>query len=314
MKNLFYFLLVMLSMGLVGCNNANKTKSNDGKTKVDSTEVAQPVDLRQCDMAIFDKGKVTFFNSTTNTFVPFVAEKDYVVSGIYKGDAFYYTVAINDELYLKELCLGNGLTDPSTITGWELKLSDCYSKNCGKAATMYAEKATTEDNPNAVLLIGIEHGTFEDMCVFQGIMYYNCENKMKTDYWPAEYDNSQEIDAKEQVKADLGLYDLTKFDLNIPGEVEENKMEAYTVSPSRDRFAYAYYTDLGPTGGLGPLCFATLDGKVNKALEGTEVSDIYYGWLNDSRLVYSDKEGIKAVAADGTVTKISDGKMFVTMH
>ena len=278
MKNLFYFLLVMLSMGLVGCNNSNKTGSNDGKTKVDSTKVAQPVDFRQCDMAIFDKGKVTFYNSTTNPFVPFVAEKDYVVSGIYKGDVFYYTVAINDELYLKELRLGNGLTDLSTITGWELKLSDCYSKNCGKVATMYAEKATTEDNPNAVLLIGIDHGTFEDMCVFQGIMYYNCENKMKTDYWPAEYDNGQEIDAKEQVKADLGLYDL------------------------------------GPTGGRGPLCYATLDGKVNKVLEGTEVSDIYYGWLNDSRLVYSDKEGIKAVAVDGTVTKISDGKMFVTMH
>jgi hypothetical protein len=71
---------------------------------------------------------------------------------------------------------------------------------------------------------------------------------------------------------------------------------------------------LGPKGGSGPLCFATVDGKVKMALEGTEVQGGYYGWLRDGRLVYSDNEGIKAVAADGTITKISDGKMFVTMN
>jgi hypothetical protein len=49
-------------------------------------------------------------------------------------------------------------------------------------------------------------------------------------------------------------------------------------------------------------------------LEGTDVQNMYYGWLSDGRLAYSDKEGIKAVAADGTITKISDGKIFVTVH
>ena len=174
--------------------------------------------------------------------------------------------------------------------------------------------ATSDNSPYGVLLTGIEHDKYEDVCVFQSYLYYNSENKMKTGYWPNEYDDSQEIAKRTMLMQELGLFDLTRFDLGLPCEVEENKMEVYTISPSHDCFAYAYYTELSSTGGHGPLCFATVDGKVNMVLEGTEVQDMFYGWLNDGRLAYSDNEGIKAVAADGTITKISDGKMFVTIQ
>lgn len=271
--------------------------------------------LKGCDMAIFDNGKVTFYNSTTNTFIPFVAEKDYVVSGVFfNEDDFYYTVAIGDELYLKELLFYGSDVYGSIITDWNLKLNDCYSENCGKAAKMYSKTPKTAYAYYNILLTGIDFGVFEEVCVFEGIQYYNHYNATLTDYWPTDCDGSEEIDNEEQLKRDLGLYSLAKYDLDIPGEVEENKLEVYSISPSHDCIAYAYYTELGPTGGSGPLCFATLDGKVKMALEGTNVLDVYYGWLSDGRLAYSDNEGIKAVAADGTIKKISDGKMFVTIH
>ena len=154
----------------------------------------------------------------------------------------------------------------------------------------------------------------EDLCVLSGVKYYNSESGVITDYWPAEYNTDGEFAEREKLMNELKLANLSRFDLDIPSEVEENKLEVYTISPSHDCIAYAYYTALGPKGGSGPLCFATVDGKVKMALEGTEVQNMYYGWLNDGRLAYSDKEGIKAVAADGTITKIADGKLFVTVH
>lgn len=272
--------------------------------------------LMSFDMAIFDKGKVTFYNSTTNTFVPFVAEKDYVVNGAYYGsEDFYYTVAIGDELYLKEVFFNYGMSAyPSIITDWERKLGDCYSESCGIVSSMHNVTAKSLNSPSGVLLTGIDCGLFEDLCVFGGVQYYNSESMMKTDYWPEEYNTDDVFAEREKLMQELKLVNLSRFDLDIPSEVEENKLEVYSISPSHDCIAYAYYTDLGPKGGIGPLCFATVDGKVKMALEGTDVQNMYYGWLNDGRLAYSDKEGIKAVAADGTITKISDGKMFVTME
>ena len=285
-----------------------------GKQPLDPKE--KQASLEGCDMAIIDNGKVTFYNSTTNTFVPFVAEKDYVVNGAYYGaEDFYYTVAIGDELYLKEVFFNYGMSAyPSIITDWELKLSDCYSESCGMVSSMHHVTAKSPNVPFGVLLTGIDCGMDEDLCVFSGVKYYNSESRMKTDYWPEEYSADDEFAEREKLMNELKLVNLSRFDLDIPSEVEENKLEVYSISPSHDCIAYAYYTDLGPKGGSGPLCFATVDGKVKMALEGTEVQNMYYGWLNDGRLAYSDKEGIKAVAADGTITKIADGKMFVTVH
>ncbi len=276
----------------------------------------QQASLMGCDMAIFDKGKVTFYNSTTNTFVPFVAEKDYVVNGAYYGaEDFYYTVAIGDELYLKEVFFNYGMSSyPSIITDWERKLGDCVSESCGMVASMRHVTAKSTNSPYGVLLTGIDCGIYEELCVFSGVQYYNSESRMKTDYWPAEYNTDDEMVEREKLMNELKLMDLSRFDLDIHSEVEENKLEVYSISPSHDCIAYAYYTELGPKGGSGPLCFATVDGKVKMALEGTDVQSVYYGWLSDGRLAFSDNEGIKAVTADGTITKISDGKMFVTMH
>ena len=179
---------------------------------------------------------------------------------------------------------------------------------------MYNRTAKSVNGSYDVLLTSIDFGIVEELCVFEGFKYYNSDNKLKTEYWPAEYNTDDEFAEREKLMNELKLANLSRFDLDIPSEVEENKLEVYTISPSHDCIAYAYYTALGPKGGSGPLCFATVDGKVKMALEGTEVQNMYYGWLNDGRLAYSDKEGIKAVAADGTVTKIADGKVFVTVH
>ena len=196
--------------------------------------------------------------------------------------------------------------EPILLTDWDLKLSDCYSEKCGKTAKM--------ESYLDIPLTGIECGVQEEVCVFTGVKYYNRITGEQTDYWPEEYDYGVDIAKEEQLRKELGLLNMKKFDLNLGGNVEENALELYSISPSHECIVYATYLELGPTGGQGPLCFATVDGKMKMVLEGTDVQNMYYGWLNDGRLAYSDDEGIKAVDADGTVTKISDGKVFVTME
>ena len=92
MKRHFYFLLVMLATGLVGCNITIKPDPNSVTTNVDSVEVsvnvnvygdsvaAQPVDLSQCDMVMLDNGKLHFYDTKTATSIPYVAETDSVVN------------------------------------------------------------------------------------------------------------------------------------------------------------------------------------------------------------------------------------------
>ena len=63
-------------------------------------------------------------------------------------------------------------------------------------------------------------------------------------------------------------------------------------------------------GGHGPLCFATLDGTVKMIL----ANDANYGWLGDSRLVYSSENGIMAISPDIKQEMISSAKRFVTKY
>jgi len=263
--------------------------------------------LQGCEMAIVDNGKLTFYNPTDDTFVPFVIEKDYVVSAsFFEEDVLYYTVAIGDELYLKKIFMAAYLPEIILVTDWDLKLGDCYSEVCGKTAKMEC----CLDIP----LVGIETGVYEEVCVFTGVKYYNAITEEQTDYWPDEYGYGDDAANEEQLRRELGLLNLSRFDLNLGGNVEENALELYSISPTHECFAYATYLELGPTGGQGPLCFATVDGKVKMVLEGTDVQNMYYGWLSDGRLAYTDQEGIKVVSPDGTITQLSSARMFVTVH
>ena len=333
MKRHFYFLLLLLATGLVGCNNANKTDSNDG------TKTEAEVSLRQCDMAIFEDGKVTFYNSATNTFVPFTAEKDYVLTGVFLyEDEFCYTVSVNDELYLKKIDLSADAPAPVQLVDWGLKLSDCYNESCEKCAPMvfYSD----------VLMVGIEYNLDEMCWGFQDVRYYLLEEETKSDGWPEGVDDGflasqaftngvhffdlppekageetrfyyspydvgiyseEEVRSVEEVRANLVcLSDKINFYEGKYADCEgEPQFEFIGCSPESDCAAYEAIMEFGTR-----LCFATLDGKVQKLL----ASDASCGWLGNNKLAFSDDEGIKTVASDGTITKLSSGKRLVTAY
>lgn len=328
MKKTIFLLIVLASVGMMGCgSNPNPVKENP------SAEAS----LKGCDMAVFEDGKVTFYNSSTNAFVPFSAEKDYVVAGVfYDENEFYYTVSVDDELYLKKVDLSAETPAPVQLVDWELKLSDCYDEECEKYASMvyYSD----------VDLVGIEYNMGEMCRGFMDEKYYLIEEQTISDGWPEGVDDGFLMyqsfidnvhfiampieEGGEEMRyyyceEDYGMYteeELPEHLVCISDKINfhEGKYEGWEgqpeftvlgLSPESDCVAYAAIMEWG-RGGRGPLCFATLDGKVQKLL----AYDACYGWLGNNKLAFSDDEGIKTVAPDGTITKLTSGNRFVTVY
>lgn len=324
MKKTIYLILTVVAMVLMGCGQQSAV--NQGS-------------LEGCDMAIFENGKVTFYNSTTNTFIPFVAEKEYITSGaISKDQAFYYTVLKGDKLYLKQINLVENPEKPVQLTDWGLKKSDCYAESLGEFSPMCCYGVSP--------VIGIGYGVFEDsgdVYAFLDTKFYNAKsNKLGEEDEVSEEDDF-DVDAAERYQYEDNFV-IVREEVEVDEEEEEymNGMKNYffyvteedsvclsdqidfadfyeaefellSISPSHECIAYGAPTSWGFAGTpSGPLCFATLDGKVQKALDNTDFANICYGWLSNGKLAYSDMEGIKTVSSDGTVTLISPSHVFVT--
>lgn len=299
--------------------------------------------LEGCDVAILDHGKVTFYNSTTGEFVPFVTESDSVINGVFVyGSDFFYTVVIGDELYLKEIFVSEYSNRPSMRTDWGLKLNDCVSETYGRASDLYWMK-----NNNCV---GINHTFSWDFYNFSDIKFYYYYADQLQDGWG---ENDEETDSYDeeflQFEEDLEKFG-TMFNnffyavdghqvclsdkLNFkdycsdPEYYSDPEFELLSIDPTRKSAAYISLIEWGDLG-HGPLCYASLDGKVQLAFEDTDAADLTYGWLKDGSLLYVGEEPrptddpdynaewnntkpcIKIVKPDGTVEVFSHATNFV---
>ena len=317
---------------LIGTDN-NTVTISEGKTFAvkpfgeKKETLDQQGNLEGCDVAIFDEGKVLFYNSSTETFVPFVNETDSVINGVFvMGDEFYYTVAIGDELYLKKIYMSEYASYPSMCTAWELKLDDCVSETYGKASTLVWIPAFDR--------VGISHNFSWDYYNFADIKFYAYYENMKYDGWNEDEDTETDIYDEEFMKyesdierftADEGqYYYLTEDSLEIcltdkinfedyvsdPSYYEEPEFCFYSIDPTRTRVAYSAIIEWGDLG-HGPLCMASLDGKVQVAFRNTDAADLTWGWLPNGSLLYVGDEGIMIVHPDGREELFSASRDFV---
>lgn len=285
--------------------------------------------LEGCDMAIIDKGKVTFYNSLTNEFVPLTIENDSVINGVFLyGYYYYYTVAIDDRLYLKKVLLGDYNINTELLADWGLKLSDCVSETDGKVAPMASREQDFQ--------VGIQYQYDDEYSTFKEMRTYGIYTKVMTEDWLSktfdeedaalfqeEYvDGEDEEDESDDnnyycyVLADsnkkIRLSDKLDFD-NYKSEYVHTPGYVFLgIGPNRDCVIFG-----APFGwthvGHGPLCFATLDGEVQKILD-YDYSEACYGWLNNGKLAYADREGIHVLAPDGKEEIISNATLFVTVN
>ena len=310
------------------------------------------IDIAGSDMVVLDNGKMVFYNSDTDVFTPFEAEKDSVTIGLFNkevGDiddnSFYYTVAVGDALYLKNLPLDGKHPHPTMITEWDLKVEDCISQTYGDFAPMYLYPNTG--------CFGINYHFNWDFYSFDKTRYYDAGNmelkedmleELETDSYDEAFltwdEDMEHFDFKD------GLYyyknqgknhclsdkiDFAQFtsepELN-PYEMDYNFI---SIDPTRKSVIFTTILEWGDLG-HGPLCFASLDGTVQLALEDTDAANVKVGWLRDGSLVYvglearptddpdydeeynNTKPCIKRVSPDGTVSFFSHASDFVVRN
>lgn len=279
--------------------------------------------IEECDMALFDKGKLIFYNSKDDVFVPLETETDSVVNGAFDEFDFYYNVVIGGELYLKLVYMMDMTPTPHMITDWGLKLDDCVSETYGRIApTFYFPDA---------FLMGIFHTFNWDYYGFGDVRFYDFATGEKTDGWPDEIASDEASDAEmQQFMEDYSKFNSEdnnyyydngskvvcvsdKIDFNQyisdPDYASDPEFDLLSISPTRKSVAYVTYLEWGDLG-HGPLCFASLDGKVQLAFGDTDAADLFYGWLDDGSLVYATDGGIYKVSPEGEVIMFTTASEF----
>ena len=280
--------------------------------------------LEGCDVALLDNGKVTFYNSTTGEFVPYVKETDSVINGVFVyGDDFYYTVSIGNRLYLKEVYMTDFYTYPSMRTSWDLDLDDCVSQTYGRASTLAWIPAHDR--------VGISYNFSWDYYNFADIRFYSCYENTLIDGW-GEEEESDDLDEEfmkymndlEYFVADEGQYyykteegeacltDKINFAdyCSDPDYCEEPEFVFYSINPTRTCVAYATLVEWGDLG-HGPLCMSSLDGKVQMAFGDTDAADMTWGWMPDGSMLYISGREIMIVHPDGTEESFAQASDFV---
>lgn len=260
-------------------------------------------DLDGCDVAFMDHGKVTFYSSSADMFVPYVVEEDSVINGTFVGDdMYYYTVSIGGKLYLKRVYLGV-FVEPTMVTDWELQLNECVSETYGKASEL-----NWIPNLNR---ISINYNFSWDFYDFSDIRFYDVHEQMKMDGWiegeseTDGYDDRlmQNMEDYERFHGEGGNYYYTDGNQTVclsdkinfkeyvsdPEYFAEPEFEFYSIDPTRTNVAYAAIIEWGDIG-HGPLCLASLDGKVQVAFKNTDAANLNWGWLSNGALLYVGEE------------------------
>lgn len=296
--------------------------------KPNPEEKASITNSEGCDLVMLNQGKLILYNSSTNQFIPFDMEKDSVVNAAFMyEDDLYYTVCIGGELYLKNIYFSNYNTEPRFVTDWGLRLEQCISETYGEMAPLMSYKNQSK--------VGMPFDFNWEFYSFADIRFYEPGTMNVWDGWSEEEETDSldeefrkwEEDYSKFTTEDNNFYytnngskvcvsdkiDFKKYVSDI-SYFEDPSFDMRSISPSNKSVCYLAIIEYGDLG-HGPLCFATLDGKVQLALGDTDAATLTAGWLNDGSLVYvGDGSSVKRVTPDGKVSVLSNANSLVTLH
>lgn len=330
MKRHYYFLLMMLAMGVVSCDFSAKQKTDNNTTVVDSQEMVvdssdiaipeqTPTDLSECDMAMLDKGKLFFYNSEKQILMPYEAETDSVVNSVFVGDKLYYCVPENGKIVLKSIQLDVPDAQPVKEVDWGLDFEKCVTETYETVSPLcyYAGRN----------MLGLWHEFSWESYSLSEQKLFNLDTKEITDWnweeWEQEELAQQNHEGEEQteenytfdpVKDELKDYLIQKEDgnywfvdgiehvcltdkidfnayLSDPSYASEREFNYLSSSPDNLKVLYMAILEWGDYP-HGPLCVSSIDGTYQVALEDTDCSDYKAQWLSDGSLVYVGYERI----------------------
>ena len=316
---------MLLTMGLASCDIIIKPDPNTVSTNVDSVVVnvkvvgdpIEPVDLTQCDMAMLDNGKLSFYNSTTAVMTPFEAEKDSVVNCVFTSDnKVYYCVACKPKILLRCVDLEQADPQPQELADWGVPYEKCVTETYGTVSPLecYWNRNT----------LGLHHEFSWDGYWFIKQRLYNLETGEVTDWTPSwdEAGYAMQNDDEEQTEENYhyistaheleeyltimdGQYYLTDGnDDNYVCLTDQIDCASYasdpeyysgpdfmyiSSSPDNSKILYMIIVEWGDFA-HGILAISSIDGKFQMPLEDTDCTGYTAEWLDDGSLVYVGEE------------------------
>ena len=228
------------------------------------------------------------------------------------------------------------------ISDWELKVEDCVSQTFGDFAPMYLYPNTG--------IFAINYHFNWDFYSFDQTRYYDAGNmelkeelldELETDSYDESFltwdEDMEHFDFNDGLYyyKDKGKVTCLSDKIDFAQYASSPELDPYemdynfiSIDPTRKNVIYTTILEWGDLG-HGPLCFASLDGTTQIALEDTDAANVKVGWLRDGSLVYVGTEArpsddpdydaeynntkpcIKRVSPDGTVSFFSHASDFV---
>ena len=314
MKRHFYFLLIMLMMGVVSCdfnakkNTDNNTTDNDSPEMVaERSEMAmqeqEPVDLSQCDMVMLDKGKLYFYNSEQQALTPYEAETDSVVNSVFVGNKLYYCVPENGKIVLKSIQLDVVGAQPVKEADWGLDYEKCVTETYGTVSPLAYYEGHN--------MLGLWHEFSWDSYALTQQKLFNLNTGEITDWdyqtWQEETNQGDDDERflERFLKTEDGqlwfvevdatcLTDQIDFErfISNPDYAEKPDFQYISSSPDNLKVLYMAILEWGDYP-HGPLCISDVYGTYQVALEDTDCSEFKAQWLADGSLVYVGYEQLE---------------------
>lgn len=338
MKRLYYLLLVMMIVGIVSCGNDNKKETETPEAEATDIQVSNedsiPViveqkatDLSKCDMVMLDMGKMFFYNSQTQTLIPYETETDSVVNTIFVDDKLYYCVPENGMVILKSIALNDSTAFPVKECDWGLKYEKCVTETYGTVSPLeyYAGRHT----------LGLWHEFSWDSYSMTQQKLFNLDTRKVTDWdyetWQEE-EQAQLAEEEEQTEENyhfepmedelreyltmqednywlvdgiehVCLTDKIDFSKYVSDPDYASNLDFNYISSSPDNLKVLYMAIL-EWGDYphGILAVSSTDGKLQIPLEDTDCTGYIADWLDDGSLVYVGEAPLPADDPDANAS------------
>lgn len=320
-SGLLFGAVLMMSAVSFSCKSKDKAETpKEDKVVADSIvedSIVEDTSLRiaDCDFMYFRGNKFCFFSIERMDSIVYEGETDEIVNYSFVPGTLglYYSVCKDSSMVLKYIDFDSEEPTPKQIVNWDLSCNDCITETYG----VYSSLFLSNDGRYA----GVNYDFSWDSYWFREIKVYDlkenkfvgAENKESLyDYFNAPYVDEDDDDDNEVIsyssfyeaaaddddeeserssynyyygsedEAGVCLTDKLKF------ESTPEEFEFEGISPKGDRVVFGAVLGWGDFP-HGPLCIASLDGKTQIILEGTDLSydeGPSMAWLDDGTFLY----------------------------
>ena len=294
MKKTIYLLMLVLALGFASCNQSKSPEQSANTQKPITTD---------CELAVFDDGQLSFYDVKNHEFITLEQETDSVVNGVFANDGkFYYSVLKGDKVLLKYIDLNEGGANPVVMGDWGVDPSHCITET-------YGEFASLEYYPWKNCL-GLGHEfSWEGYGFYETRLFDLKTGEARDLNWDVEslWDGDDDGDGDDIYEGDFETKDDQVYYFNDGGWVclsDQMNVKQYASDPDYTIDLYYNCFEMNQNGDMvrfaapieagdfehGPWCVASLDGKFQMVLEGTDFCTDAARWLSDGSLVFNSTE------------------------